>query len=81
MFGHDPIRTGIAGDVADENLLVIHQVLAHSLIRPIVDELLQGHIIRPVIQVRHQYWLLDMIRQVAAFFDLCISVVKCSALR
>ena len=81
MFGHDATNAGVVGDVADQDLLFVHQILAHALICPIVDELLHGHIIRPVIWVWHQDWLLDMIRQVAAFFDLCISVVKCSALR
>ena len=76
MLGHDPVNTGVSGHMTYDNLLVIHQVLAHALIRPIVDELLESDIIRPIIWIVHQNGLLDVVGEVATLFDLCKSVVK-----
>ena len=75
MLGHDSIDTGVSGDVADQHLFV-HQILAHTLICPVVDQLLEGDVFRPVIWVWHEDGLLDMVHQIATFFDLSIAVVE-----
>ena len=79
MFGHHPVNASVAGHVADQDLFVLHQVLAHALVCPVVDELLKGHIIWPFIRVGHQDGLLDMIREVASLLDFSKAVVKGSA--
>ena len=69
MFCHHSINAGVSCHLAYQDLLVIHQVLSHTLVCPVVDELLEGHVSRPVIWIGHQDGLLDMIGEVAAFLD------------
>ena len=61
MLGHDAINARIACDMAYQHLLVIHEVLPETLIGPIADELLKGHIFWPIARVRRQDGLLHMI--------------------
>ena len=81
VFGHHPIDAGVPGHMTHQELFVIQQVLTHALVGPVVDKLLQRHIIWPVIWVWNQDGLLDMVREVAAFLDFSKAVVKSSALR
>ena len=81
MFGHHSLNASVAGHVAYEDLLVVHQVLARALICPVVDELLKGCIIWPFIWVWRQDGLLDMIREITSFFDFSKAIMKGPALR
>ena len=67
--------------MADEDSLVIHEILSHALVGPVVDEILEFDIIRPVIRVRNQDRHLNMINEIAVLFDLSKSVVESSGLR
>ena len=67
---------GVSGHMTNDHFLVVHEVLAHTFIRPVVDELLECDIIRPVIWIVHQYGLLDVVSEVATLFDLCKPVME-----
>ena len=74
------IHTSVSGHVADEDSLVVHDVLSHTLVGPVVDEILEFDIIWPVIRVGNQNRHLGMINQVSILFDLRESVVESSCL-
>ena len=80
MLRHFTFNAGIPGDMAYQYLLVVQQVLPHALIGPIVHQLLEGHIVRPIIRKWNQDGLLHMICEVSSFTDFCKAIVKCSAL-
>ena len=56
MFCHDPLNAGVPGDMAHQDLLVIHQVLSHALIGPVVGKILKGDSIRPIIWKWESGW-------------------------
>ena len=76
MLGHDALNTGVPGDVADEDRLVIQQKLTHALVGPSIEEVLEPRVLRPVIWEVDQEGLLDVVLQVAAFTNLCKAVVE-----
>ena len=80
MFGGCAIDHSVPGDVADQDWFVI-QVLAQSSIRRPIEEILEVGDLWPVIRKRYQDWLLDVVRQIATWLDLCKSVVECPGLR
>ena len=80
MFCHDPLNAGVPCDMAHQDLLVIHQVLSHALIGPVVGKILKGDSIRPIIWKWNQDGLLDMICQVTTFTNFSKSVVESSTL-
>ena len=55
------INDGVPRGMAYENLLIIHEILSHALVGPIVDELLELDIFRPIIRIRHQDRHLNMV--------------------
>ena len=76
-----PIDACVPGHMANEDFLVIHQVLSHALICPSVDQLLKGDVVRPIIWVWYKYGLLYVICEVTALFDFSKAVMKGPALR
>ena len=75
MLRCNSTHTSVPGHVADKDSLVVHEVLSHTLVGPVVDEILEFDIIWPVIRVGNQNWHLDVINQVSILFDLCETVV------
>ena len=61
VLGCNAIDDGVPCDMGYENLFVIHEVLSHALVGPIVDEVLELDIFRPIIRKRHQDRHLNMV--------------------
>ena len=76
MLRHGALNTGVPGDVADQDRLVIKQKVAHALICPSIEEVLKPRVLRPVIWEVYQEGLLDVVFEVAAFSNLCKAVVE-----
>ena len=80
VLGGDPVNSGVAGNVGDQDGFVIEQVLSKAFIGPSIHQGLDCGVFRPVLWKVNQQRNLNMIGKVAPGLDLRVAVMEGSAL-